>query len=183
MGEEFAESIPVLRILLLAMLFASVQLNAANVLGMTGQHRFVAFAMGGSALLNLVLSIILVQFYGLIGIALGTLFATLIVEFALVVPRACRDQGLPLAGFALKAVWPTLPALVPALGTAWLLAQWQPISGFVWIFLEGAVRALVYFAVFYWSGLVAAERAMIAGKLGRMLNRGRPNPPPHHTPS
>ncbi len=183
MGEEFAESVPVLRILLLAMLFASVQLNAANVLGMTGQHRFVAFAMGGSALLNLVLSIILVQFYGLIGIALGTLFATLIVEFALVVPRACRDQGLPLAGFALKAVWPTLPALVPALGTAWLLAQWQPITGFVWIFLEGAVSALVYFVVFYWSGLVAAERALIAGKLGRMLKRGRPNPPPHHTPS
>ncbi len=71
MGEAFAESVPVLRILLLAMLFASVQLNAANVLGMTGNHRFVAFAMGGSALLNLALSIVLIQFLGLIGVALG----------------------------------------------------------------------------------------------------------------
>ena len=184
MGEEFAESVPVLRILLLAMLFASVQLNAANVLGMTGKHRFVAFAMGGSALLNLVVSIILVQFLGLIGIALGTLIATLVVEFALVVPRACRDQGLPLVGFVTQAIWPTLPALVPALGTAWLLAQWQPITGFLWIFLEGGVSALVYFAVFYGIGLVPAERALIAGKLRRLRQRGRPSSPPsHHTPS
>lgn len=173
-----------LRLLLLAMLFASVQLNAANVLGMTGKHRFVAFAMGGSALLNLILSIILVQFFGLIGIALGTLIATLVVEFALVVPRACRDQDLPLAGFVTQAVWPTLPALVPALGIAWLLAQWQPITGFIWIFLEGAISALVYFTVFYGSGLVPAERALIAGKLRRVLNRCRPSPPPpHRTPT
>ena len=169
MGEPFAESIPVLRILLVAMLLASVQLNAANVLGMTGKHRFVAFAMGGSALLNLVLSIVLVQFFGLIGVALGTLIATFLVEFTLVVQRACRDQALPLAGFVRQAIWPPLPALVPALGTAWLLAYWQPITGFTWIFLEGALSALVYFTAFYWSGLVAVERDLIAGKLRRTL--------------
>jgi O-antigen/teichoic acid export membrane protein len=169
MGPDFAESVPVLRILLVAMLLASVQLNAANVLGMTGKHRFVAFAMGGSALLNLVLSIILVQFFGLIGVALGTLIATFLVEFTLVVPRACRDQGLPLVGFVRQAIWPTLPALVPALTTAWLLARWHPITGFPWIFLGGTLSALVYFTAFYWSGLVPAERALIADKLRRAL--------------
>ncbi|WP_295389462.1 MATE family efflux transporter [uncultured Thiodictyon sp.] len=173
MGPDFAESVTVLRILLLAMLLASVQLNAANVLGMTGQHRFVAFAMGGSALLNLALSLILIQFFGLLGVALGTLIATFLVEFTLVVPRACRDQGLALTGFVRRAIWPTLPALVPTLGTAWLLAQWHPISGFVWIFLEGAASALVYFTVFYWSGLTAAERDLIAGKLRRRF-KSRP---------
>jgi O-antigen/teichoic acid export membrane protein len=178
MGDEFAEAVPVLRILLLAMLFASVQFNAANVLGMTGQHRFVAFAMGGSALLNLILSIILIRFFGLIGVALGTLVAIVLMELTLVVWRACREQGLPLAGFASKAIWPSLPALVPALATAWLLAQWQPVNGFVWIFLEGSVSALVYFAVFYRVGLDAAERALIADKLSRLRVRLRPTRPP-----
>lgn len=175
MGEAFAESVPTLRILLVAMLLASVQLNAANVLGMTGKHRFVAFAMGGSALLNLVLSLVLVQFFGLLGVALGTLIATFLVEFLLVVPRACRDQGLALAGFVRQAIWPTLPALIPALGTAWLLARWQPIDGFVWIFAEGGISALVYFSAFYWSGLSGAERQLIAGKLGR-FRTPRPTP-------
>ena len=182
MGEAFAESVPVLRILLLAMLFASVQLNAANVLGMTGNHRFVAFAMGGSALLNLALSIVLIQFLGLIGVAIGTLIATLLMELALVVPRACRDQGLTLSGFLGQAIWPVIPALAPALGTAWLLAQWQPITGFAWLFLEGTVSALVYFVAFYWSGLAAAERDLITGKLRRMLGRGRPKAPPPSQP-
>ena len=177
MGEEFAESIPLLRVLLIAMLFACVQLNAANVLGMTGKHRFVAFAMGGSALFNLALSLILIQFFGLIGVALGTLIATFLIEFALVVPRACRDQGLILSGFIAKAIWPVLPPLVPALGTAWLLSGWQPITGFGWIFLEGGASALVYFAAFYWSGLAPAERTLIAGKLGTLLNRARAHSP------
>ena len=177
MGEEFAASIPLLRILLVAMLFACIQLNAANVLGMTGQHRFVAFAMGGSALLNLVLSLILIQFFGLLGVALGTLIATVLIEFSLVVPRACRDQGLVLSGFMAKALWPVLPPLVPALGTAWLLIHWQPVTGFGWILLEGGASALVYFATFYWSGLAAAERAMIAGRLGPVLGRARSHSP------
>ncbi len=171
MGEEFAESVPVLRLLLLAMLFSCVQLNAANVLGMTGQHRFVAFAMGGSALLNLALSIVLIQFYGLIGVALGTLIATFVVEFALVVPRACRDQGLSLLGLVRQAVLPTLPPLVPALGVAWLLAQWHPITGFLWIFLGGTVSAGAYYAAFWRVGLTADEREQISRRVRGLLHR------------
>ncbi|NCA70020.1 MAG: hypothetical protein EOM91_07915 [Sphingobacteriia bacterium] len=173
MGDEFAEAVPILRILLVAMLLACVQLNAANVLGMTGKHRFVAFAMAGSALLNLALSILLVQSFGLIGIAFGTLIATLVIELTLVVPRACRDQGVSPLVFARRAIWPTLPALLPALATAWLLAQWQPVTGFHWLFIEGALSALVYFTLFYWSGLDAAERALISDKVRALL---RPAP-------
>ena len=176
MGSDFAESVPTLRILLIAMLFSSVQLNAANVLGMTGNHRFVAFAMGGSALLNLVLSLVLIRVFGLAGVALGTLIATVLVEFAQVIPRACRDQGLSLAGFLGRAIWPTLPPLAPALAAAWLLAQWHPVDGFVWIFAEGTVSALLYFAAFYWTGLKPAERALIAGKLSRILSLGSRSP-------
>ncbi len=60
--------------------------------------------------------------------------------------------------------------------------QWQPITGFAWLFLEGAVSALVYFVAFYWSGLAAAERDLITGKLRRMLGRGRPKAPPPSQP-
>ncbi len=176
MGEDFSAAIPILRILLIAMLFASIQLNAANVLGMTGKHRFVAFAMGGSALLNLALSLLLIRYLGLIGVALGTLIATFLMELWLVVPRACRDQGLPLSRFLRQALWPSLPALPPTLGTAWLLAHWQPITGFGWLFAQGIISALVYFVLFYWSGLRAAERDLIAAKIGLLLGRRHARP-------
>jgi hypothetical protein len=80
---------------------------------------------------------------------------------------------LPLLGFVRQAVWPPLPALAPALGVAWLLAEWHPITGFLWIFLGGTVSAGVYYAAFWWTGLTADEREQIAGKVrGRLHRRG-----------
>ena len=174
MGPEFAEAVPLLRILLVAVLLSCVQLNAANVLGMTGSHRFVAFAMGGSAAANLLLSILLIQFLGLTGVALGTLLATLAAEFLFVVPRACRGLGIKLREFLREAVWPILPALVPALGAAALMAWGRWPDTFGWILLQGAISAVIYYAVFYRLGLTAAERAMVSGKLRARLGRPRP---------
>jgi O-antigen/teichoic acid export membrane protein len=173
MGPEFAESVPLLRILLLAVLFSSVQLNAANVLGMTGEHRFVAFAMGGSAVLNLILSVVLIQVLGLTGVALGTLAATLAAELLLVVPRACREQGLGVRAFLRDAVWPTIPALAPALGAAALMAHAQPPDNFGWIVLQGGTAALLYYATFYLFGLSARERGLIVAKARSVFSRSR----------
>jgi O-antigen/teichoic acid export membrane protein len=173
MGQEFADAAPLLRLLLVAVLFSSVQLNAANVLGMTGEHRFVAFAMGGSALLNLILSIILIQTFGLTGVALGTLLATLAAELLLVVPRACRAQGVGVWEFLGNAIWPTLPALVPSVGAAALMAYAQPPDNFGWIILQGSSAALLYYAVFYRTGLSVSERELIVGKVRSGLNRSR----------
>ena len=173
MGPEFAESVPLLRILLLAVLFSSIQLNAANVLGMTGEHRLVAFAMGGSAVLNLILSIVLIQRFGLTGVALGTLLATLVAELLLVMPRACRAQGIGLGSFLRNAIWPTMPALVPSLGAAALMAYAQPPTTFGWIILQGGTAALLYYAIFYRTGLSDSERGLVAGKARSVLNRTR----------
>jgi O-antigen/teichoic acid export membrane protein len=167
-GEEFVGAVPVLRLLLCAVLFTALQLNAANVLAMTGHHRFVAFAMAGSALLNLVLSLSLIQFFGLNGVALATLISAFIVEVLLILPRACRERGVPLWVFYRRALWPTLPPLLPALTVAWGLGQLQPPgAGFLWIVLEGGAAALVYFAGFYALALKRAERAFITAKLTR----------------
>jgi O-antigen/teichoic acid export membrane protein len=166
MGPDFAGAVPVLRLLLGAILATAVQLNAANVLAMNGHHRFTAFAMAGSAALNLVLSVILIQVWGLNGVALATLIAAFTVEALIIVPRACRERGIRLLHFLRQALWPTLPPLVPALAVALGLDRLQPSGdGFLFIVLEGGTAALVYFGVFYATGLKAEERAAIAAKL------------------
>jgi len=173
MGEDFAEAVPVLRLLLGAILSTAIQLNAANVLAMNGQHRFVAFAMAGSAALNLILSVILIQDYGLNGVAAATLIAAFTVEVLVIIPRACWARGVSLWRFFRRALWPVLPALVPALGVAWGLDQLQPSAdGFLWIILEGGGAALIYFAGFYVTGMKPEERAFIGSKL--KLPRRRP---------
>ncbi len=176
MGAEFARSAFLLRILLIAILFTSIQLNAANVLGMTGHHRFVALSMGGSALVNLGLSILLIQHLGLTGVAIATLAAALLVETLIIVPKACITHGVSTWRFVSGALLPVLPAMVPALGGAYLLDQWQTADNFPMIFLEGAASALIFFTVFYWTGFKTDERRLLKDKLHR-LRHPRPADP------
>lgn len=168
MGPNFAGAVPVLHLLLGGILCTAVYLTASTVLAMNGRHRFVALAMAGSAALNLVLSVILVQFLGLEGVALASLIATFAVEMLVIIPTACRARGISLWLFYRRAVWPTVPPLAPALGVAWALGQLQPSSdGFLWIVLEGGAAALVYLAAFYTLALKPEERSFITARLRR----------------
>lgn len=180
MGAEFSQSAFLLRILLIAILFTSIQLNAANVLGMTGHHRFVALSMGGSAFVNLGLSILLVRYFGLTGVAIATLAAALLVETLIIIPRACSTLGLSPRLFVSGALLPALPAMVPALGSAYLLDLWQAADSFPLIFGQGAASALIFFTAFYWTGFRPDERRLLKDKL-RRLRHPRPAADPDPT--
>ncbi|MCH9670718.1 MAG: flippase [Gammaproteobacteria bacterium] len=162
MGPQFEAAAPLLRILLLAAAFSVLQLNAANVLGMTGAHRFVAFAMLGSAGLNLVLSILLVQYFELTGVASATLVAAFCIEMGLIVPHACRQRGTTYWQFLHEAVWPALPPLVPMFAAAWWMSLMMPVYGFVALLCGGVVSALVYFAAFWIVGVQRDEKEWVA---------------------
>jgi len=165
LGDEFAESALLLRILLLALVPVTLQLNAANILGMTGQHRFLALGMLVSAALNLLLSAALIAFFGIQGAALGTLAAVLLVELAFILPRACRHSGVTAAEFLGMVVWPALPALLPMLATALVLDYWLVTDTLALLCSKAVLCGLVYLTGFYFTGLSRAERDMLNGKL------------------
>jgi len=171
LGAEFAVSADLLRILLLALIPVTLQLNAANILGMTGQHRFLAIAMLVSAGLNLLLSMALIAAFGLPGAALGTLAAVLLVEAAFILPRACRHSGVTAATFLGKVVWPALPALLPMMLTAMALDRWLATDSLGLLFFKVVLCGIVYLSSFLFTGLSRTERGILAGKLfNRPLN-------------
>jgi O-antigen/teichoic acid export membrane protein len=167
LGAEFAGSADLLRILLLALIPVTLQLNAANILGMTGQHRYQAIAMLISAALNLLLSMALIAAFGLPGAALGTLAAVLLVEAAFILPRACRHSGVSATAFLGTVVWPSLPALLPMLGVAAALDQWLATDSLGLLCFKVAVCGLVYLTGFFFTGLSRTERTLLLGKLLR----------------
>jgi O-antigen/teichoic acid export membrane protein len=115
LGEDFREAAIPLRLLSVAVGLSIVQLNAANVLGMTGRHRFVAIAMGTSAAINLVVTIALIPSYGLTGVAIATLIAAGSVEVGVILPAACRHVGIKLQAFLQHALVPGVVVTIPAL--------------------------------------------------------------------
>ena len=108
------------------------------------RHRPLALMALASGALNLLLSILLVPYLGLIGVALGTLIPTSLEVGLLVLPYELRTIGVRGRDFLLSGC---LPALAPAAPLCvWLFASlaWlHPESWFslIWI---GAVGAALY---------------------------------------
>lgn len=167
-GPELQAVVLPLRILLAAVLFSTLQLNAANVLGMTGGHRGVAFIMIGSALFNILLSLLLIPRMGLAGAAVSTLAAACILEFGMMLKRACNRQAITL-GTVLRGVIPVLLSAVPMLMVAdWMDSYW-PVSSFTDLALQGIVAVFCYACLVSFTGIRRPERTRVIRILERFL--------------
>ncbi len=80
MGPHYMDAYGPLVVLSLAMLVDLWQLPSVSFLNATFNHRFYALSTLAEGLLNLAISLILVRRYGILGVALGTLVAAVLVR-------------------------------------------------------------------------------------------------------
>jgi O-antigen/teichoic acid export membrane protein len=115
-GQEYAESASVVVVLVISQVFDTSQWPAGYVLQGMNRHRPLAFISLGGALANLVFSVVLVQQYGVLGVAVGTLIPTVIETTLFVTPYAARvlqvTLGRVVTDVVLRAVLPLVPAIV-----------------------------------------------------------------------
>jgi O-antigen/teichoic acid export membrane protein len=121
MGKQFIESIPILLILTVPFLFTFPPLALANLLYARNEHKANAITLGAEALCNLALSIILVRYLGLVGVAVGTLIPS-IISRAIVLPMvATRKMEISLKSYAYHSYVKCLPAAAfHCLSLTWL---------------------------------------------------------------
>jgi O-antigen/teichoic acid export membrane protein len=136
------------------------------------RHKWVAVAAIASGVVNLVTSIVLVQYLGLLGVALGTLIPN-VLEWLFVLPYSLKILHVP-AGTMLRKVF--LPALTPALPMVmvlwWLRITFQPGS-LLALGLAAGIGAGVYLLGYFLVGATPPERDSILGilhELGSRLN-------------
>jgi len=110
LGAYPSEAVVVTRILVLSGLISIPQMVASSALTMSGHHNFTARAAGLSVVTNLGLSLALVQPLGLTGVALATLFTTLVIDLGLVSRRACTFYHISPHGL-LRSVM--IPLILP----------------------------------------------------------------------
>lgn len=79
-GSDFEGAVLPLWILAVAYAFALSQNPAVRILYAINKHRFFAVASVAEGLANLAISIILVQFYGIVGVAIGTAIPMLFIK-------------------------------------------------------------------------------------------------------
>ena len=173
-GPQYVEGANLVVILTLASVFATSQWPAGIILQGMERHHFLAATSLGTALANLVLSILLVRSYGVVGVALGTLIPTVLETSLLVFPYALRILGV---SFRETAQHIFIPVLMPAsLSIAALLAMRQIAepSSVPAILVMGLFSTVIYVSGYLAIGASAFERRSYREIVGVLLRINRP---------
>lgn len=128
-GQGHGPAGTVLTILVAAQVVALPMVVVRKALLGCGDVRVPAFIDLGEALLNLVLSLMFIQWWGIVGVAWGTLVPLTVVELGLFLPYAMRQLGLTDRNLIRRMVAPQLPALASLLLFCQLAESWTPRSG------------------------------------------------------
>jgi len=174
-GASFAEAANVLNIIVGASFLLVPQMVAAAVLAMTGHHRVSGTLALVSTVANIAVSLLLVRPLGLVGVALGTLTAVVVVDFGILVAWTCRIHELRY----LRWLWRVIPAsLVPgmlAMATGLLVRHLMTPESWPSVLLAAVPVIITYLLVFWFFFVEASEKELIRSRL--FGQRGRTRPP------
>lgn len=112
-GDAYIPYIPILGLLLIASLAATSQWPIVAILQGMAKHRILGFTAMGSGIANLVLSLLLIQPFGLIGVAWGTVIPTLIENWGIILPYGLRTVQVAPLRFFQMVLLPTVLPLFP----------------------------------------------------------------------
>lgn len=172
MGPGFEESTRVAQALLLAQLFVPLCLAGdAILISKEAYGPWIRRSLFIAAL-NVMLSIVLVQRFGVIGVALGTMIAAF-VEFPLYGQMILRVVGLSAKKWLGEAAMPGYPLLILPMAVSAILSRTQLIATLGGIFLIGILSVAVYWVAAYWIALNKRERTEINGAVSLARRRER----------
>jgi O-antigen/teichoic acid export membrane protein len=158
MGPGFDAAVLPLQVLAVTGIVFVGQQPLGNILLGTGRQRLVAFSTLAEAIVNLVLSLILVRRYGLLGVAIGTIIPVVAANLFVLAPAACRQVGIGVADFARSvAVAPITGGLIAAVAGEALRA-WRPPQSIPAILVEGAIVGVIYLLAVWTFGFDHAVR-------------------------
>ena len=152
MGPRYAvECSALLTIMFITLLIKSPQhLSYSILLGTANHQKFSIYNMMFS-IANLILSILLVQKFGLIGVAAATAI-TQILFYAVVTPiLTSRVIKFSLSDYLKKTYLRIIPASLLLFAILSYFAKYQPPTGFFSLIGQALIGAAFYLAVAYWT--------------------------------
>jgi O-antigen/teichoic acid export membrane protein len=170
MGPEYGElSGRILVILAITHLLALPHYAIGNVLYGLARHKVLAVMRTFEATANLVLSVILIQSLGLVGVALGTAITHVAAVVLILPPIACRIVGLPVVKFYVHVYLRTVLAGAPFAAACWLVDARYPAAGLAAFFGEVALMMPLFLLPVWFMAVDADERRQFLAYVGRML--------------
>jgi O-antigen/teichoic acid export membrane protein len=163
MGEAYADSAVILIVLTIAQFAAMPQYVSTLVLAGMAKHRPFAYVALGEGLANLVLSIVLVQKIGLIGVAWGTVVPSLLTNTVVVPLYTLRVLNMRYRDYLVGAFLRPVLCALPIAVMAYSFSRLRPTT---WLtFGSEAISICGVFAVTsYFLCLYSEQRAAVAAR-------------------
>lgn len=176
MGEDFREAALPCQLLLAAAFVTIVHGNTENVLSLTGHQKYLALATIGGQVLNLGLTVALVLWMGLVGVALATLLAQLFVQLFFIQRRAGGLYSLSPVEFYGRVLWPSVPGAVACVAVLWGAGRVIGTESLMQVAAVLALGGIASVPAFWFVGLPRKERDYLAGRF-RALVKGKRKAP------
>jgi O-antigen/teichoic acid export membrane protein len=171
-GPIYGESAVILQLLVMVVLVRVGSATAGTVLRGAGHHQLLSISNMVAAVVNIALSLILIWFQGLPGVALATLIPVSIRGATVLIPVACRRVGISVWQFFFRAIWPAAWPAVVTLGVLALVRDRIPVSLLV-VAACGALTVLAYFALFAGLAMGSDDRGRYLAKIRGILRHRR----------
>jgi O-antigen/teichoic acid export membrane protein len=144
MGEKFTDAYYPLLILGFASILAGCNRVCITVLYAKAKHHYFAKVNIMEGVANLILSVILVQEYGIIGVAIGTAIPTIFVKTFLLPKYSCELLGIPLSIYYRLISKYALASILFYSAYYWY-SQQSITDSFIQIIYFGCLSCILYF--------------------------------------
>ena len=149
MGDSYLDAFPILVILVTAMMVEITIDPARCTMSAMGQNRFVAVLEMAEGVLNVILSIILIKFYGSTGVALGTAIPLILLKLLIVPAVICRRIQMAPSLFY-RAIAPIVLVTLIYIAVYGAFAQTYLLtSSYLSIVAVGAAAVPIYAGLVY----------------------------------
>ncbi len=172
MGPRYAvECSTILMIMFTTQLIKSPQLISYSILLGTANHQKFATYNLAFSVANLILSIMLVQKFGLVGVASATAI-TQILFYAVVTPiLTSRVINFSLLDYIKRTYWRIVPASLVLFAMLYYFAENKTPTGYFSLLGQALTGAVVYVSIAYWTLLDADERQLVTHYGGRLTEK------------
>ena len=138
------------KILLVSMyILVALRSSSVQVLLMCNKHKQLTVVAIIEAVMNLFLSIYLIQYYSIIGVAIGTLIPNVILAIVFNIPVACKFSGISVFLYLKKAVFKNMFTGLIVYTVLFYVSQFFGEISFIHLIAYGFLSLILYLMFYY----------------------------------
>jgi len=175
MGAAYAEPAgQILIVLAVGHLIGLPYYTISGVLYGLGRHHVVAYSRILEGIVNLTMSVVLVQVYGLIGVAIGTVIPHIVVVAGILPTVLSRWVPIDLREYYMSTYLRPFLASLPFWASCWYIASEVRPADFLTFFLSVGIALVTYVVPCWFVVFSGDERSALAGAVRQRLVGRRP---------